>query len=178
MVKIEPAAHGADQAMAVQPQCNHGATSCESGILAMDAVASWDGGKADALRCALRMTNEQFAEHLGIVARTVAYWRKNPDMVPLPRTQEILDAALASAPEQAKAQFWLLQDESERSGELAGAYQFSPLVQVQRISAWLGSTNVSDDAVEALAQATKSLAYAHIQAPPQRVLPEVLRLHK
>ena len=57
----------------------------------MDAVASWDGGKADALRRALRMTNEQFAEHLGIAVRTVAYWRKNPDMAPLPATQEFGD---------------------------------------------------------------------------------------
>jgi transcriptional regulator with XRE-family HTH domain len=144
----------------------------------MDAVASWDGGKADALRRALRMTNEQFAEHLGIAVRTVAYWRKNPGMVQVPATQEILDAALAGAPEQAKAQFWLLRDETERLDDLADTREFSPLVQVQRISAWLGSTNVSDDAVEALAQAASSLARAHIQAPPKTVLSEVLRLHR
>ena len=70
--------------------------------LAMDAVASWDAGRADALRRALRMTNEQFAEHLGISVRTVAYWRKKPDMIPLPATQEILDAALAEASAQAQ----------------------------------------------------------------------------
>jgi transcriptional regulator with XRE-family HTH domain len=144
--------------------------------LAMDAVASWDGGKADTLRRALRMTNEQFAEHLGIAVRTVAYWRKNPEMVPLPATQEILDAALANAPEQAKAQFWLLRDEGP--DDPVNLHEASPFVQVQRISAWLSSTNVSDDAVDTLAQASRSLARAHIQAPPRTVLSEVLRLNQ
>ena len=53
-----------------------------------------------------------------------------------------------------------------------------PLVEVRRISAWLSYTNVSDDAVNALAQAGTSLAHAHIQAPPKNVLPEVLQLHQ
>jgi len=142
----------------------------------MDAVASWDGGKADALRRALRMTNEQFAEHLGIAVRTVAYWRKDPEMVPLPATQEILDAALANAPEQAKAQFWLLRDEGP--DDPANHHQDSPLAQVHRISEWLSSTNVTDETVDTLAQASRSLARAHIQAPPKTVLSEVLRLHQ
>ena len=51
-------------------------------------------------------------------------------------------------------------------------------VQVHRISAWLSYTNVSDDAVDALAQAGRSLARAHIQASPKSVLSEVLRLHQ
>lgn len=38
--------------------------------------------------------------------------------------------------------------------------------------------NVSDETVGALAQASRSLAHAHIQAPPKRVLSEVLRLHQ
>jgi hypothetical protein len=142
----------------------------------MDAVASWDGGKADALRRALRMTNEQFAEHLGIAVRTVAYWRKNPGMAPLPATQEILDAALVKASAQVRAQFWLLLDEGP--DESGNRHQAPPLVQVRRISAWLSYTNVSDDAVDVLAQACRSLARAHIQAPPKSVLSEVLRLHQ
>lgn len=142
----------------------------------MDAVASWDGSKADALRRALRMTNEQFAEHLGTSVRTVAYWRRNPGMVPLPATQEILDAALTGAPEQVIAQFWLLLDEDP--ADPAKHRQDSPLVQVDRISAWLSYTNVSDEAIGELAQASKSLARAHIQAPPNMVLTEVLRLHQ
>ena len=38
----------------------------------MQVITSWTGGQADALRQALRMTNESFGEHLGVAARTVA----------------------------------------------------------------------------------------------------------
>lgn len=47
----------------------------------MNMVASWTGGRADTLRQALRMTNEAFAEHLGVAVRTVAYWRARPDII-------------------------------------------------------------------------------------------------
>ena len=47
-----------------------------------DIVVTWTGRHADALRQSLRMTNETFAEHLGIAVRTVAYWRARPDVVP------------------------------------------------------------------------------------------------
>ena len=50
----------------------------------MQVITSWTGGHADALRQALRMTNESFAEYLGVAARTVAYWRKNPEITPTP----------------------------------------------------------------------------------------------
>ena len=42
----------------------------------MQVVATWTGARADALRRALRMTNESYAEHLGVAVRTVAYWRQ------------------------------------------------------------------------------------------------------
>ena len=42
----------------------------------MQVVATWTGSSADALRQALRMTNESYAEHLGVAVRTVAYWRQ------------------------------------------------------------------------------------------------------
>ena len=71
----------------------------------MNVVASWTGERADALRQALRMTNETFAEHLGVAVRTVANWRKIPATVPQTETQRILDTALDRAPDRAKAQF-------------------------------------------------------------------------
>lgn len=71
----------------------------------MQVVASWTGAYADALRQSLRMGNESFAEYLGIGIRTVAYWRKRPEMVPQPRMQDILDTALDKAPDRAKAHF-------------------------------------------------------------------------
>ena len=74
----------------------------------MQVITSWTGGHADALRQALRMTNESFAEYLGVAVRTVAYWRKRPEITPTPANQETLDAALERAPDRAKAQFAML----------------------------------------------------------------------
>lgn len=68
----------------------------------MQVITSWTGGHADALRQALRMTNESFAEYLGVAVRTVAYWRKNPAITPTPANQETLDAALERVPNRAK----------------------------------------------------------------------------
>ena len=78
----------------------------------MQVIAQWTGGQADALRQALRMTNESFADHLGVAVRTVAYWRNRPGMTPQPQMQEVLDAALQQAPDRAKAQFSLLVSET------------------------------------------------------------------
>ena len=80
----------------------------------MDVVSSWTGARADALRRALRMTNEVFAERLGAAVRTVAYWRARPGSVPQPVMQEALDTILAQASERAQAQFWLSLAEHER----------------------------------------------------------------
>jgi len=71
----------------------------------MQVITSWTGGHADALRQSLRMTNESYAEYLGVAPRTVANWRKNPEMVPQPDKQAILDTALDRAPDRVKAQF-------------------------------------------------------------------------
>src|SRR5215469_9200082 len=68
-------------------------------------MISWTGEQADALRRALRITHEAFAAQLGIGARTVAYWRQRPDTIPQQQMQEILDAALERASEEAKARF-------------------------------------------------------------------------
>jgi tetratricopeptide (TPR) repeat protein len=71
----------------------------------VEVVSSWTGGLADSLRQALRMSNESFAEYLGVAVRTVAYWRKQPEIVPRPAIQEALDTALERAPARVKAQF-------------------------------------------------------------------------
>jgi transcriptional regulator with XRE-family HTH domain len=79
----------------------------------MQVITSWTGGQADTLRQALRMTNESFAEYLGVAARTIAYWRKNPEITPTPKIQEALDTALERAPDRAKAQFAALIGQAE-----------------------------------------------------------------
>ena len=64
-----------------------------------DLVTTWTGWHANAFRQALRMTNEEFAEHLDVSVRTVVYWRARPEMVPRQGMQQILDVALQRAPE-------------------------------------------------------------------------------
>ena len=86
----------------------------------MQVVATWTGSSADALRQALRMTNESYAEHLGVAVRTVAYWRKKPETVPQTAIQETLDAALERAPDRAKAQFAALVGEAQHGSQAAG----------------------------------------------------------
>jgi tetratricopeptide (TPR) repeat protein len=81
----------------------------------MDVISSWTGARADALRRALRMTNEAFAEHLGVVVRTVAYWRARPGTVPQPDVQAALDTVLAQATDAVRAQFQLILAERERN---------------------------------------------------------------
>lgn len=56
-------------------------------------IFEWTGREAAALQAALRLTNEGFAERLGIATRTVASWRAKPTMVPRRDLQEILDCA-------------------------------------------------------------------------------------
>lgn len=86
----------------------------------MQVVATWSGGHADLLRQAFRMTNESYAEYLSVSVRTVANWRGNPDVIPRPAIQDILDAALERAPDRVKAQFALLIGEAETSNQGTG----------------------------------------------------------
>ena len=89
----------------------------------MQVITSWTGRRADALREALRMTNESFAEHLCVSVRTVANWRKRPEMKPQPGMQELLDVALERAPDRIKAQFSLLVGEENRATDDQPAFR-------------------------------------------------------
>jgi transcriptional regulator with XRE-family HTH domain len=71
----------------------------------MTVIHQWTGRHAHALRAAMRQTNEAFAEHLGVSARTVAKWRERPEMVPSPQLQEALDTSLNLATPDARARF-------------------------------------------------------------------------
>jgi hypothetical protein len=144
----------------------------------MNVVASWTGGRADTLRQALRMTNEAFAEHLGVAVRTVAYWRARPDVVPRPVMQEMLDVALARASEQIRARFGLLLAAREQGQvpSLASS-RLSTSDDVASMTAWITSSNTSDQAIEHIEQATAVLADLHAQVTARRVLTDVLQLH-
>ena len=56
----------------------------------MDLVTGWTGRAACALQDALRLSNESFAEHLGIGVRTVASWHQKSGLRPRPEMQQIL----------------------------------------------------------------------------------------
>lgn len=71
----------------------------------MSLTNGWTGADACALQDALRLSQEAFAEHLGIHARTVGYWHQRPSSRPKSEAQQLLDVALDRAPAEIKARF-------------------------------------------------------------------------
>lgn len=78
----------------------------------MELVNPWTGRTACALQAALRLTNESFAEHLGIAVRTVAAWHQKPALRPKSEMQQLLDTALEQASASVKARFVTLVADS------------------------------------------------------------------
>ena len=74
----------------------------------MDAVATWNGRTACLLQQAMRLTNEAFAERLGISERTISRWHSQPEMVHRTEVQQILDLAYEGAAEAVQRRFALL----------------------------------------------------------------------
>lgn len=89
-----------------------GSTRLAYGRRAMDVVAGWTGRDACTLQSALRMSNQEFADRLGIGLRTVADWHDKPGMRPRPNMQRILDTALTQAPAAARERFAVLNGQS------------------------------------------------------------------
>jgi hypothetical protein len=79
----------------------------------MPLTNAWIGRTACALQSALRMSNEAFAAHLGVGVRTVAAWHQKPTLRPKSEMQQLLDTALAQAPEAAQARFAQLAEETD-----------------------------------------------------------------
>ncbi|EIU37091.1 hypothetical protein [Mycobacteroides abscessus] len=81
-------------------------------------VATWTGRLANALKLALRMSAEAFAETLGAAPRTAAGWNENPDIVPGNIMQAALDTLLSKADTDTKKRFALLAyGRTTRNGE-------------------------------------------------------------
>jgi DNA-binding transcriptional regulator YiaG len=118
--------------------------SRSAGKVCMQVIAQWTGGHADALRQSLRMGNESFADYLGVVVRTVAYWRKRPEMIPRPHMQGILDTALDKSPERVKAQFAALV--SEMSSHAADANSLSVPVGAMTTSLYASGPDADERA--------------------------------
>jgi tetratricopeptide (TPR) repeat protein len=75
-------------------------------------VTNWRGETASTLRIALRMSCDEFAEHLGVSARGVSKWEANPTGELALRTQQLLDTALKIASDEARARFAQLRAEA------------------------------------------------------------------
>jgi hypothetical protein len=71
----------------------------------MSPAGGWTGRAAVALQSALRLSQERFAEHLGISARTVSSWHKKPDLRPQSEMQQVLDTAHERASDAERARF-------------------------------------------------------------------------
>lgn len=74
----------------------------------MEIVETWTGATACLLQAALRLTNDQFAEHLGISTRTVVRWHSNPDLAPRTEMQQLLDTTFERAGDAVRHRFGLL----------------------------------------------------------------------
>jgi hypothetical protein len=86
---------------------------------AMDPVVivKWTGRLANALKLALRMSSEAFAERLGASPRAVAEWGREPEMVPTTVMQQALDTLLSQSDDDAKTRFeFLVYGRSSRPG--------------------------------------------------------------
>lgn len=82
----------------------------------MAVVGTWTGHEAKALRCALRMTVQLFAERIGVAVRTAAYWESRGAAVrPQPDTQAALDTLLTRCDADTDARFRFLCGSSEGS---------------------------------------------------------------
>lgn len=71
-------------------------------------IAQWTGKHATALKQALRMSSEAFAERLGAGPRAVAQWSREPDIVPTTVMQHALDTLLSQSDHEARTRFELL----------------------------------------------------------------------
>jgi 8-oxo-dGTP diphosphatase len=74
----------------------------------VEIVETWTGRAACLLQQAMRLTNEAFAEHLGVSERTVSRWHSAPGMVHRTEVQQILDTAYEQAGETVQRRFALL----------------------------------------------------------------------
>jgi hypothetical protein len=166
----------------------------------IQVIATWTGGDADLLRQSLRMTNESFTEYLGVAVRTVANWRKQPEIIPKPSIREALDTALERAPDRAKAQFTLLAERGKRRDRMdppgvRDRHAFGPAgsspsaaeaIPRQRIPpddiddllAQLTVTSTAGDTIEQIERAAISLAESHTQAPARKILSQVVPLDR
>ncbi|WBB77703.1 helix-turn-helix domain-containing protein [Micromonospora sp. WMMD882] len=82
-------------------------------------VGRWTGREVRALRAALRMSVDGFAEHLGVDPATVHGWEHQRAVPPTLAAQSVLDRVLTLAHSDVKARFRLLLDTPDDSASWA-----------------------------------------------------------
>jgi hypothetical protein len=110
---MQPRGEMCDDVSAVHLQCTL-PFSPKAEVFAVTVVEAWTGKHASALKTALRLTNESFAQTLGTATRTVAKWSAEPDVVPIAEMQRALDTLLERSPDDAHARFASLVDGPHR----------------------------------------------------------------
>lgn len=84
-------------------------------------VAQWSGRSACALQAAVRMSQEAFAEKLGVGARTVGKWHQHPEAGLRATTSAMLDTTLARLDEPTRHRFAMFLAEG------GAEYQLQPV---------------------------------------------------
>ena len=75
----------------------------------MATIQKWTGHESRALREAMRMSQRDFANDLGISAKSISNWDiGGADFVPRPESQDILDTKLRMVSDEVRARFELI----------------------------------------------------------------------
>ncbi|MBO0609370.1 NUDIX hydrolase [Myceligenerans salitolerans] len=96
----------------------------------MTVIDAWTGERATRLQSALRMSNDEFANHLGIAPRTVAGWHQNPATRPRPDIQRILDTAHEKADDGARERFRVAMRADEADAGNGAAQQLTVAIAI------------------------------------------------
>src|SRR5262249_28874984 len=105
----------------------------------MTAVRRWTGRETTALRTALRRSLRDFAEHLGVSARTVSKWEAGGvNVCPRPEMQAALDTALSRGGADVRARFALLLQEHDTGDHGTPTRPGGPLAEVSESGAFSG----------------------------------------
>lgn len=74
----------------------------------MAVIDHWTGARATALRHAMRLSIEGYADHLGVSVGAINRWAAKPDTVPYSQYQQVLDTVLTRLDDDARQRFSVL----------------------------------------------------------------------
>ncbi|TWP51479.1 XRE family transcriptional regulator [Lentzea tibetensis] len=126
------------------------------------------------------MTNEAFAQHLGVAVRTIATWHQRADITPVREMQELLDTALERAPESARERFMRKANGStvavatstfERTDDVSRAARES-----LEFASWALSEQVDPLILDHVQYELRRVAVDYVHAPLKPVFDDLIRL--